>query len=232
MNLLKTAIQAGLLLTLTVGQAASAQWYNPYSAYRGYNAYRYNPYASTYRGYYAPRYDRYAARPMYRPYPPRPPYPIHRRGNGMPFSGNSHFMEQLWPGKGSIYDDVLPADGPWDRNWGRAPWNRDYEHLWGRNGGPKKWFNFSDPKEGVAQAWEDMLDTPNGLGTMPGGWKAPSISVPNPVDVGDQFKNTAEDMPHQMREFSKGFTYGGNGYNDNKDGPNDGISFNPGVRRN
>jgi hypothetical protein len=254
MNFLKPAIQAGLLLTLIISQSVSAQWYNnPYGAYNNYNRngytnnYRYNPYAGNYnRGNYpTQQYNNYYRPPQqaYRPYPQRPyygapygrpPYPMyHKKKNNMPFTGNSDFMEELWPGEGSIYDDVLPADGPWNRSWGRAPWNRDYDNLWGKNGGPSEWINMSDPKEGVAQAWEDMLDTPNALGTMPGGWKAPSISVPNPIDVGDEFKNTAKDMPGEMRDFSDGFTYGGNNISGNKGNgkKDDGISFSPGLRK-
>lgn len=146
-------------------------------------------------------------------------------GNSSPFGGNRNIGEQFWPGRGSIYDDALPANGPWNRNWGRAPWNRDYENLWEPDGGPSKWFDPSDPKEGMAWAWEDMMVTPNALGTMPGGWEAPSISIPNPVDVGDEFKNAAGDMPEEMRDFSDGFTYGdGYGNSDNYNS-NRGIGF-------
>ena len=152
-------------------------------------------------------------------------------GNNMPFTGNSSFGERFWPGRGSYYDDVLPANGPWNRSWGRAPWNRDYDNLWGRKGGPSNWFNPGDPKEGVAQAWEDMLVTPNALGTMPGGWKAPSISVPNPIDVGDEFKEVAKDMPSEMQNFSEGFTYGEDEGYSNNNPDRGGISFNPGNRR-
>ncbi len=70
-------------------------------------------------------------------------------------------------------------------------------------------------------AWEDMMITPNALGTMPGGWEAPSVVIPNPVDVGDEFKNAAQDMPDEMQNFSEGFTYGddyGDGYNNDDKG--------------
>ena len=162
------------------------------------------------------------------------------RNNNMPFSGNSSFGERFWPGRGSYYDDILPANGPWNRSWGRAPWNRDYDNLWGRNGGPSKWFDPADPKEGMAEAWEDMMITPNRLGTMPGGWKAPSISIPNPIDVGDEFKEVAKDMPSEMQNFSEGFTYGDEeGYNNPDRGAigfgnkkkDDGVNFNAKSRR-
>ena len=157
--------------------------------------------------------------------------------NNGPFGGNrgynnrGGFGEQFWPGQGSVYDDVLPANGPWNRSWGRAPWNRNYDDMWGRKGGPQAWFDPTDPKESMAQAWEDMLVTPNGLGTMPGGWKAPSISVPNPIDVGDEFKDVARDMPDEMQNFSEGFTYGEDSWNGSNGNDGGGISFDPGSRR-
>lgn len=161
--------------------------------------------------------------------------------NSMPFTGNSNFGERFWPGRGSYYDEVLPANGPWNRSWGRAPWNRDYDNLWGRNGGPSKWFDPSDPEEGIAEAWEDMMITPNRLGTMPGGWKAPSISIPNPVDVNTELRDAAIDMPGEMQNFSDGFTYGGNdngNYNDDRGTigfgnkkKDKGININSGGRR-
>ena len=152
-------------------------------------------------------------------------------GNRGGYNGRNGMGEQFWPGKGSVYDDVLPANGPWNRSWGRAPWNRNYDDMWGRKGGPQAWFDPTDPKESMAQAWEDMLVTPNGLGTMPGGWKAPSISVPNPIDVGDEFKNVAKDMPDEMQNFSEGFTYGDESWNGSDGNNGGGISFDPGRRR-
>jgi hypothetical protein len=210
--------------------------YNAYTnpannRYNGYNnsypQQNYNNYPQqNYNNYYNQQQPAYGyAQPAY----PQNYYPMPRYNNGYKnnnngfnkmfkgnkFGGGRNFGEELWPGRGSIYEDALPMHGPWDRNWGRAPWNRDYEDMWGPKGGPDKWFDFGDPKEGMANAWEDMLYTPNALGTMPGGWEAPSVSVPNPIDVGDEFKNAAKDMPDEMQNFSEGFTYGGDGYNDN-----------------
>lgn len=197
-----------------------------YGAYDGYNNYtqpNYNNFPQqNYNPYYNQQQPAYGyAQPAY---PQNYYYPTQRYNNGNGFNrmfkgnnfgGGRNFGEEFWPGRGSIYEDALPMHGPWDRNWGKAPWNRDYENLWEPEGGPDKWFDFADPKEGLANAWEDMLYTPNALGTMPGGWKAPSISVPNPIDVGDEFKNAAKDMPDEMQNFSEGFTYGDDGYNDN-----------------
>ena len=205
--------------------------YNGYSSYNGYsnypqqpayNAYPQQNYNQYYQqqppyGYAQPGYAQPAYPQNYYPMPPR--YNNNNNGFNRMFKGKKFggrdFGEEFWPGRGSIYEDALPIHGPWDRNWGKAPWNREYENLWEPEGGPDKWFDFKDPKEGLANAWEDMLYTPNALGTMPGGWEAPSISVPNPIDVGDEFKNAARDMPDEMKNFSDGFTYGDDGYNNN-----------------
>ena len=241
---LKPAIWLCVLALTALSQVATAQSrypssnYNPaysgynngYNRYYGYNSYNgYNSYpAQNYRNNYyqqAPGYAYGYAQPAYPTqnyYPMQPRYKSNNNSSGFnrmfkgnKFGGGRNFGEEFWPGRGSIYEDALPVHGPWDRNWGRAPWNRDYEDMWGPKGGPDKWFDLSDPKEGMANAWEDMLYTPNALGTMPGGWEAPSISVPNPIDVGDEFKDAARDMPGEMQDFSEGFTYGDEGYNNN-----------------
>ena len=242
---LKSAIWLSVLVVITASQIATAQNYYPSENYlrnnpynNGYNNYNNYPQQPAYNNYYPQQnynnyypqqgYNNYYQPPAYgyaQPAYPQNYYPMPPRynNNGNGFNrvfkgkkfGGRNFGEEFWPGRGSIYEDALPVHGPWDRNWGKAPWNRDYENLWEPEGGPDKWFDFKDPKEGMANAWEDMLYTPNALGTMPGGWEAPSISVPNPIDVGDEFKNAARDMPDEMKNFSEGFTYGDDGYNNN-----------------
>jgi len=106
-------------------------------------------------------------------------------GNNMPWNNNSNMM-------------------PWNRNWQDGPWNN--RQLWQngpwQGGGPQQWMLPNDPKGGMVNMWDDMINTPNGLGRMPGGWKAPSISVPNPIEVGDKLGEAMQDMPQQMQNFS------------------------------
>ena len=188
---------------------------SPYSSSSGYN-YR-QPYgsSSTYgnRAPYSYNQSSYYRQPYAYGYGYRPWY-RKKKDDGFgdifddgPFSGGD-FGEEFWPGDDSIWEDVLPIDGPWNRDWGQAPWNRDYADMYGDEGGPDKWFDFDDPKEGVAYMWEDFLYTPHALGTMPGGWDAPTVVVPNPIDVGDEFKDAAGDFPGEMKDFADGFTYG------------------------
>ena len=54
----------------------------------------------------------------------------------------------------------------------------------------------------MTRNWDDMLDGPSRMGEMPGGWRAPSVSVPNPIDVGDEFGDAARDAPDQMDNFN------------------------------
>ncbi len=225
------------------GNAYDSGYSNPaYGNYSGYAPGYGSGYGSAYApAYAAPAYNAYSYAPAYYPPPPPPPRRDRYKAKGLnkllrinkEVLGEKGVGEDLWPGRpGNMWEDVMPVSGPWNNDWGHAPWNRDYSRTWGRKGGPDAWFDPSDPKEGAAQMWEDMINTPHGVGTQPGGWQAPSISVPNPIDVGEEFKNTAKDMPNQMQNLSEGFTYGGNSWDGNK-GNNDGggITFNPNRNR-
>jgi hypothetical protein len=101
-------------------------------------------------------------------------------GRNMPWSsGRGPSFSGPWDGGRSM---------PWDsKRGGRSmPWQDS-----GRGG----WMN----KDRFADGWDDMLNAPSDMGEMPGGFTAPSISVPNPVDVGEQFDDAARDVPGQMR---------------------------------
>ncbi len=95
--------------------------------------------------------------------------------------------------------------GPWSsRGSGfRGPWNNrgnwgDFRNPFSHRS-PGSWFN---PNKGnMERNWDDMLNAPSRMGRMPGGWEAPSVSVPNPIDVGDQFSDAARDLPDQMDNF-------------------------------
>ena len=112
--------------------------------------------------------------------------------------------------------------GPWNNGgWNRGPWggNNGFGNWFGGNRGPygnngpfgdmfgggrngiwgmhpDEWFT-SDPEDGFSYMWDDMINAPSEMGEMPGGWNAPSISVPNPVDIGSEFRDEA---PNLMRE--------------------------------
>lgn len=127
-------------------------------------------------------------------------------GNNMPWSGNN----LPWSG------NRMP--GPWgNRGWGNnnrrgpipfesnfTPWSvRFWDELGDGGKNPLKdmgdWFDPSEPREGMGDMWDDLLNAPADMGKMPGGWTAPSVSVPNPVDVQKEFEDTAKDMPDEAR---------------------------------
>lgn len=128
-------------------------------------------------------------------------------GGGMPFGGGGPFnngwgngnggpMNSLWNGR-APWADALPMDGPWNKLPFRN--NEMFDHD-----SPLNFPNWvvADPKETGARAWEHFMNTPHRMGEMPGGWKAPQISVPNPVDVGDEFRDAVtNDLPDQMNNF-------------------------------
>jgi hypothetical protein len=70
--------------------------------------------------------------------------------------------------------------------------------VWGR--GPQTWMNPYDPKDGLSDAWDDMMNAPSRMGRVPPGWKAPTIDIPNPIDVGDEFEKNARRAPHIIRD--------------------------------
>lgn len=78
---------------------------------------------------------------------------------------------------------------------------RNYNKFWG-NSGPSRWMHPS--KDNMEQGWDDMMNAPSRMGEMPGGWYAPEVSVPNPVDMADQVQDNVKDLPQQIRDMDVG----------------------------
>ncbi|HHI76286.1 MAG TPA: hypothetical protein ENJ94_03835 [Gammaproteobacteria bacterium] len=81
--------------------------------------------------------------------------------------------------------------GP-DQWKGITPWGNDV---------PFKWIDPSDPEESIANMWEDAINTPNAMGRMPPGFTMPYISVPNPIDVENEFERNARNAPTEFRNM-------------------------------
>lgn len=97
-----------------------------------------------------------------------------------------------------------PSSGP-DKSAPGYPANRNYRRsqntFWGRSG-PRKWMK---PNKGnMEQGWDDMVNAPGRMGRMPGGWTAPEVTMPNPVDVGDQVQDNVKELPEQIRDMNVG----------------------------
>jgi len=79
--------------------------------------------------------------------------------------------------------------------------NNNRKKAWGdkRNIWPDFYTDFTD------EAWDTMMSGPRDLGKMPGGWRFPYISMPDPVTVSDaiinQFPPIAEEAGN-MADFS------------------------------
>jgi len=139
------------------------------------------------------------------------------RSSSTPWGGNNNWMP--WGGntnrwnRGRRSSSTPWSSGPWGNMsgpWDQGPWNSDWnrgrsDDWWGS--GPKAWMDPEDPKGSMGRIWDDMLAAPNEFGEMPGGWNAPSISVPNPVEVGDEFESSSRKAPKEAAEQADNFRF-------------------------
>jgi hypothetical protein len=75
-------------------------------------------------------------------------------------------------------------------------------HAWGTE--RNIWPDFYT--KGTNNMWDDMINAPFKMGRMPGGWRAPSLSMPDPVTIGDAVTNQMPPMAEEagnMIDFSK-----------------------------
>ena len=168
-------------------------------------------------GYYAPpNYNQAPQGYGYGGYPDQQNYgysaPWNNQGSSFsgPWNNQGSGFSSPWNNNGSGFSGPRNNrgsgfSGPWNNRGSSfsGPWNNG---GWG-NGGrnpfgprdPDQWMNPN--KNDMSNNWDDMLNAPSRMGRMPGGWNAPSVSVPNPIDVGDEFDDAARDMPDQMDNF-------------------------------
>lgn len=150
--------------------------------------------------------------PFQTPYNQRPNNNPYQQG---PYNGNPY---NQGPYNGSPYGRG-PSNNGMFRDFGMGPFNGDSapwetwpfgarDSFWSRkempfkDQNPSDWFQPGDPKEGMAVMWDDIISAPDDLGTMPGGWHVPSVSVPNPVDLEDQFEKASKEIPDVIRVYS------------------------------
>ena len=173
----------------------------------------------------------YAQRPMpMRAGPGAPPYGMPNQYNRNPYyqnpynhGSNNHGSNNHGPygqrSYGNPYNrGSYGSGGPFDK-FGMGPFNGDTapwetwpfgapDSIWSRkelpfkDQNPTDWFQPDDPKEGMAIMWDDLISAPDDLGTMPGGWRVPSVSVPNPVDLEDQLERASKEVPDLIRVYS------------------------------
>lgn len=150
----------------------------------------------------------FQAPPMSGNFPPVA-LPPRNMGYQMPntnFSNISPFGNSFSPN--SFFNNgTLPT--PWSNVGGMNPWrngnnsalppflpnvNADRKKAWGdvRHIWPDFYTDFTD------EAWDKSINAPYDMGRMPGGWRAPSLSSPDPVTVGDAVTNQFPPMLEEM----------------------------------
>lgn len=157
--------------------------------------------------------------PMNRVAPNRNNYP-NVQNNNMPFANN---MMPFGNSTNNGFNPFSNGSMPFANNSGIMPTN-PMNNMFGNNNNSKMPFfpstNNSKRKKAwgterniwpdfytdfTDEAWDEAMSGPRNLGTMPGGWRFPYISMPDPVTVSDaitnQFPPIAEEAGN-MADFS------------------------------
>ena len=179
------APSAAVAAAPVAAQSATAQqsYYQGYQGYPGYQGYQ--NYQGSYPGYSS--YPSYA-------------YPYGYGQQGYPYgyaapNQGYYGYRRPPPRKSSGWGDM-----PWmGGSWTQGPWNNgQFSRGDWLGGGPSSWFKGGDFQDGFSNAWDDMINAPGGMGTMPGGWEFPTVSTPNPVDVGDELGRSAPEFVREV----------------------------------
>ncbi len=167
---------------------AQQNYYQGYQGYQGYQAYPGYQNYQNYQGYY-PGYSSY---PGYG-YPYGYGQPGYGYGYGAPTQGYSGYRRPSRKSSGW-------GDMPWmGGTWTEGPWNNGkFSRGDWFGGGPSRWFKGGDFQDGFAEMWDDMINAPAEMGTMPGGWEFPTVSTPNPVDVGEELGRAAPEFVQEV----------------------------------
>jgi len=153
--------------------------------------------------------------------PVAPPAPVRRppqRLNNYPYPAPHAYNPNMGrPAPGAYRGYPPPPRGPYNGTFygpdnGASAFNTPGYHryrnngwnnnkFWGRSG-PSTWMNPN--KNNMERGWDDMINAPSRMGEMPGGWNAPEVSMPNPIDMGDQMQDNIKDLPEQIRDMDVG----------------------------
>ena len=111
-------------------------------------------------------------------------------GNNMPFSNGNGMMPK------NPMKSLSANNNNFNMPFFPRNTNKKRKKAWGteRNIWPDFYTDFTD------EAWDTMTSGPRKLGTMPGGWRFPYISTPDPVTVSDAITNQ---FPPIMEEAGK-----------------------------
>jgi hypothetical protein len=90
----------------------------------------------------------------------------------------------------------MPGYNP-NRNY--RPNKRWHNNKFWQRSSPSTWM--SPGKRNRKNCRDDMINAPGRMGEMPGGWTAPEVTVPNPIDMGDQVQDNVKDLPEQIKDM-------------------------------
>ena len=178
------------------GYAPAQNYAYPQSSY-SQNFYP-QPQANNYGGSFYPQ-------PGYSPMPyAQPGYPP-----AMPYQYNQAQTQNQWRRPPPRRVDNEPFSlVPWDHLPGGEmpdfnPFSQGpFKRL------PSKMFNTAAKDWAVQQfgdAWEDAINAPHNMGRMPGNVQAPSVSIPNPLDLGDQIGSSSATITEEAPEVIQGW---------------------------
>lgn len=134
---------------------------------------------------------------MANPYAPRPQYGYSPASSVPPVSSAPQVyrapqatLTQPNPNMAvpSPYKPMFPAKKKPEKKK-KKPWG-DTRHIW-----PDFY------TDATGDLWDDMMNAPYDIGRMPGGWRAPSLSTPDPVTVGDAVANQVPPVIDEVPNF-------------------------------
>ncbi len=155
---------------------APKQWAYPQQRFNATTYPRYQPYAQN-----------WTQTAPYRPYPVTPyqnqqPYnypqiPAQQTNNVVNTVASNTIGKKLYPMRKKIKKEK--------HAWG------DERHIW-----PDFYTDFT------GDLWDKMINAPFDAGRMPGGWRAPSLSTPDPATVGDAVANQLPPIAEEMENMT------------------------------
>lgn len=159
----------------------------PYPVYQGYPGRIYAPYGA----------NRVPMRPMAYP-APNYNY-LQRYPNQGGYAPNPYWNNNTTPRSPTVTPAPSSKNAGQPTNAGQSlyPMRKKIvrkQHAWGkeRNIWPDFYTNFTE------DLWDSMINAPSDVGRMPGGWKAPSFTSPDPVTIGDAVTNQMPPMAEEM----------------------------------
>jgi hypothetical protein len=120
----------------------------------------------------------YPQQPYYGAYPRYPAYPYGQTYN--PYA----MQQRQMPPYGMRPPPPLPPKKKEVKPWG------DTRYIW-----PDFYTDFT------GDVWDKMINAPYEMGYMPGGWRFPSLSSPDPITVGDAITNQFPPIAEEAGNF-------------------------------